>query len=132
MIGAAYGTVEDIEVLWTISSLVGLIFSILVFRAAVGDWKFLKLHNIFNGRRVTAKIAVLGEGTRAIKQMIFLAIGIIALLLPSPPHVDLSSIQSIAGIFVRWGLICASLLTTYQSFLVYSLRKHLERDYGKG
>lgn len=120
--GAAYGTASDIELLWTLLALVGLVFSVVNLREAWIDYRVLCKARVSNGRLVLAKALVKSEGARALKQIIFMAIGGLALWLPEAPPHSLPLKLDIAGFLIRWGLISASGLTTYQSYLAYRVR----------
>jgi hypothetical protein len=126
LLGAAYGSVSDIEVMWTLIAAVGLAFSLYNMREATSDAATLRERGIANGRRILATTNVLAESARLAKQTIFLLIGIVAMFLPEVANsADLPTVQMLAGIFIKWGLIVASLLTTFQSYLGFRARRLL-------
>ena len=125
ILAAHYGTIEDIEVVWTLIALIGLVFSLHNFLEVRKDIKVLNSLNIQNGRRAIAKVSYKSELTRAVKQIIFLIIGIFALYLPGGNYSHLTIFMTIVNIVFRWGLIISSALTTYQSYLAYDLRRTL-------
>lgn len=125
MLAASYGSVEDIEILWTFISLVGLLFAAHNLREAGRDKEAVFSADIPNGRAKIAATAVKAETARVIKQSLFLIIGVLAMILPGMDYSGLSFRIVLINILVRWGLILASALTTYQSYLSYRLRKDL-------
>lgn len=117
MIAAAYGSVSDIEILWSVIAAVGLSYSLYNLRDALKDYDFIKHHKISNGRRILARHAVYGEGIRAAIQGIFLTVGILAAFVPEAPPVEAITVISILGLIIRWGLILSSVLLTIKSYL---------------
>jgi hypothetical protein len=128
MLAASYGTVGDIEIMWCLIALVGLVFSVFTANKAIGDRKALKLLGIGNGRKSIASYAIFAEVGRAAIQFIFLSIGITSLFLPQYDESQLPTAQLLAGILVRWGLILSSLILTSKSYAAYRLRKRLVGD----
>jgi hypothetical protein len=128
ILGASYGSIEDIEILWTLIALVGLFFALFNLKESLVDRKSIKSLNITNGRAKIAKTGLKSEVARVIKQLIFLAIGVIAMSLPGVEYHTLTWSQLLINIAIRWGLITASFLTTYQSYLYYKLRRDLLQD----
>jgi hypothetical protein len=127
LLGAAYGTVSDIEVLWTLIAAVGLSFSIFNVREAVLDRKALILRGVANGRKMLAQTNYLSEIARLVKQSIFLIIGIAVMFVAEQPDsLDQPWYLVVLGIAIRWGLIVASLLTALQSFLGFRARRILQ------
>jgi len=127
VLAASYGSVEDIEVLWTLLALIGLIFSIYNTREALRDRTAL-IESRTNGDRLRiANSIIISEITRVIKQIIFLVIGVIALTLTAAPTTQMNIKQILIGVAIRWGLIIASGLTTYQAFIAFRLRRVLNR-----
>jgi H+/Cl- antiporter ClcA len=125
IIAAHYGNVEDIEIFWTLIALVGLVFAIFNLREATQDKKAIKALKETNGRIKIAKASFKSEIARVIKQAIFLVIGVLAMTLPGVEYTGLPWSQILINVTIRWGLITASFLTTYQSYLVYRLRREL-------
>lgn len=129
MIAAAYGSVSDIEILFTLLAAIGIAFSAYTLSRAVGDKRFINHAGILNGRRRLARYAVWAEITRAIKQLIFLVIGILAMTRPEvPPDAGLTLGQNLVRFFFTWGLITATALTTFQSFLAYMVRREYSKE----
>lgn len=122
LLGYHYGSVEDIELLWTIIAFVGLVFSLINFADAYKDCKYLAARGITNGRILVAKTNLWTEGMRGAIQTIFLVIGVLALMIESPPQTKLTTAQFLIGIVIRWGIITASLLLTIKTYLVRHLR----------
>ena len=128
MLGASYGTVEDIEIMWVLVAAFGLVYSILNFKDAKEDFDFVKKNGIFNGRRVAAWVSFWSEMMRGAIQTIFLTIGLLVLMLPSPPPASkLPWEQVAAGFFVRWGLITSSILLSVKSYIARRARKEIEQ-----
>lgn len=125
MIGAAYGSVADIEIVWVLMAVIGVGFSLYNLGGAVGDLRyFKKLKLPPNGRRDVAYSSVIVETARLLILLIFVSIGVIAMFLPElPPNVDIPRTQLLVGIAVRWGLIVSSALIILQSFVNAAVRK---------
>lgn len=127
MIFAAYGSVSDIEILWTLIAVVGLSFSAYNLVDARGDLEYIYSEDIHNGRTFLARTNFVAEMTRVIKQGIFLAIGLMAMFVPEVPNtLDLPRFQSVIRFTITWGLIIASALTSYQSYLGFKVRRALK------
>jgi hypothetical protein len=123
MLGVAFGTVADVEILWTISAAIGAFFSIINIGWAYGDYKFLKHEEIVNGRFTIARAALWSEVCRFIIQVIFLAIGVFSMLLPqSPPEVLPIKLRLFVFLF-QWGMITSSILLTFKTILWSYTRK---------
>lgn len=124
LIGAQYGNVSDIEVVWTIIAAIGLAFSIYNLRDAWRDYQALGV--LANGRRAIAILSLKMEGTRIFIQTLFVAIGIAAMTVQDPPD----QLQRPWNVIVlstlfRWGLVVAGILIMYQSYANYQVRKKL-------
>lgn len=133
MIAASYGTVSDIEVVWTAIATAGVVFSFYNLRASLQDLRAIV--NLTNGRRVVAKTQMKLEVSRVIIQCIFIAIGILAMLVPeAPDQLDQPLRYILLGLIFRWGLIISAFLVTYQSYINLrarqDLRHMLEASYG--
>lgn len=128
MIAAAYGSVSDIEIVWTVIAAVGLLFSAFTLGAARGDRRALIDAGIKNGRRKVALYTVLAETTRAIKQVIFLLIGGALMFVEEMPPRGVPLSLQIVGFAIRWGLILSSALTTLQSYLAFRLRREISKE----
>lgn len=128
MLSATYGTVSDIELVWTIIALVGLGFGAFNLNDALGDLDALNQLGIQNGRRIVAKFAIRQEIMRMTMQTIFAAIGILAMLLPEPPSAPLTTVQAFIGFCIRWGLIVSSAIVLTKSVDGYVTRHRLQGD----
>ncbi|HEY6020494.1 MAG TPA: hypothetical protein VIY48_11495 [Candidatus Paceibacterota bacterium] len=126
MIGASYGNVEDIEVLWTIIAFVGLVYSFLNIKEAYRDWKFVQSRRITNGRRVLARTHLLSEIVRAGILMIFLAIGVLAFTVPTVPDNHIPHNVIIITAVTRWGLIVSSIGLVYKTYLAKHARDEIQ------
>lgn len=124
IIGAQYGAIADIEVVWTAIAAVGLIFSIYNWRDAEADYKALGV--LANGRRAIAVLSIKMEITRTIIQGLFLAIGISAMFVPdAPDQLHRPTNVLILSVLFRWGLVISAILIMYQSIANYHVRKKL-------
>jgi hypothetical protein len=128
VLAASYGSVEDIEILWTLIAALGLSFSLYNLREAHKDKVAVEEAKIVNGRAKIAMAVFYSEITRAVKQAVFAVIGILAATLPASPSISgLPWKVVVASIIIKWGLILASALTAYQSYIAFQLRKDLLR-----
>lgn len=125
ILGYHYGTVEDIELVWSFIALIGLVFSVFNLRDSLGDLRFLKRAGVKNGRLSVAKSNLYTELSRTIIQSIFLTIGIMALFLPAPPASSLPPLQLAIQVAFRWGLVISASLLALNTYLSHNLRKHL-------
>lgn len=126
LLAAAYGSVSDIELLWTLIALVGAGFSLYNVRDALKDYNSLGADP--NGKRELASVAVKTEAGRLVVQCIFVAIGIAAMFVPEvPAAVEQPLSIEIVGFLVRWGIIASSVILTWKSYLVWRLRRTLAR-----
>lgn len=128
-LAAAYGTVSDIEILFSLISFIGAAFSIFSSYEAIKDYQALNKAKIGNGRRLLAWTSVQTEIARVIIQLIFLTIGILAATIAEmPPQLHLPLEVVIFGFIFRWGLILSSLLLMYKSILAYLVRQKLREE----
>jgi len=128
LLAASYGTVSDIELIWTLIAIVGLFFSLHNFKQSHEDLKFLRENGIGNGRVIIARFAMRAEAARALIQMIFITIGISAMFLEEADQGALPLKFIIFGAIFRWGLIISAGLLTYKSYLAYEVRRALIGD----
>ena len=84
-LAATYGTVSDIEILWTAIAVVGAFFSQYNLRESIKDRAALKAIDQPNGRLMVANTAVKSEGSRLVMQLIFMAIGVMAMFIAGAP-----------------------------------------------
>jgi hypothetical protein len=129
-IAAQYGNVADIEIVWTVIALFGLIFSLFNVREAFIDRKVLRIAGIKNGRKMIADYSLVSEMARASIQLIFLTIGLLAMTYPDPPDsvIDRPWNLVLIGIVFRWGLIISALLISIKSYLAWRLRNELRKN----
>lgn len=130
LVAATYGSVSDIEIVWTFIAFLGFIFAVHNWKEARKDLVALREANIKNGRVIVARGAYWSELGRMIVQGIFVSIGSISLSITSPPPGQAPLIIDIATALVRWGLIVGAVILTSQSFLVYQTRKELNQQLG--
>lgn len=128
MLGAGYGTISDIEVMWVLLAAIGFIFSALSAYQALGDRNFLRNLGVRNGRWLIANLALFNEAGRSFIQAVFLTIGLLAMLLPEPPNQgNPTTVQEYLSIIVRWGLISSSVVLTTKSVYTWHTRRRLLR-----
>lgn len=128
-LAAHYGPVEDIEVAWTLIALIGAGFSIYNVGEALKDLRALSTIDKNNGRGRLGRFAIKTEVSRLVTQLIFLAIGALAMsvtTISSP--VGLPWNLRLLGIIFRWGLITASILVSLQSYWGYKIRKDFKDE----
>jgi len=120
------GYVSDIEILWTLIALGGLVFSIYNIREAFNDVAALKLRKIKNGRMKIAMVGLKAELGRAIIQTIFLAVGILAMNFQDPPVQIHEPFKVALFRFVfQWGFILSGLILALKSYWNFQLRRDL-------
>ena len=125
MLAAGYGTVSDIEILWTAIALCGFVFAGLNARGSWDDWKALRNIGSTNGIWYLAKAAIVTELGRAYLQLIFIYLGIYAMTLPDPPPQNNYDVwQAIA----RWGFTTGAMSVAGKTIYVWYVRKKLLSD----
>lgn len=121
---ASYGTVGDIEILWTLIALIGVLFSLYNVKNARTDVKAVKGLPA-NGRGLIAKAQLAVESIRIGVQAFFLSIGIYVMFLPQPPtDVQPLHITIFQSLFT-WGMILSSVGLTVQSIVNSYVRRRL-------
>jgi hypothetical protein len=130
-LAAQYGSISDIEIVWTLIAIFGGAFSIHNLKESITDRKVLKTAGIENGRMLLANVQVKAESCRLIIQTIFLGIGLSAMTFKdSPDQVDLPLRLVLFSFFIQWGLIVAALLIAYKSYLGWRVRQDfLQQDH---
>lgn len=132
LIGAQYGTISDIEIVWVTIAVIGLFLAIWNFKNALSDKRALKVANIKNGRTILARANLLSEATRIVIQSIFVGIGIGAMTLADPPdQLDLPLRQTIISALVRWGILIAAALLVFNSGIARWVRGQLQHQVEK-
>lgn len=128
-LAAQYGTVSDIEIVWTVIAFIGLCFSVHNLVQAVGDLEVLRANNISNGRLILAKFTIKAEAARSIMQLIFFLIGVGAMTLVDPPNqLNLPIRVVLITALFRWGLVIAAGLVTLKSYWAWQVRRELIYD----
>lgn len=132
MIAASYGSVSDIELVWTLIAVVGFGLSTFNVRASLRDCRWLReTLGDRNGRWNIAWTQFKLEASRAFCQIVFFTIGVLAMLIPDAPTAHQPLRYVLLGAFFRWGLIAVSTLVTWQSWLNYRLRSTLNEVYSR-
>lgn len=124
---STYGTVSAIEIIWTAIALAGAVLATINVREAAKDLAALdEAPRIVNGRRAIADTALRVEVSRLLCQIIFAAIGVIAMLLPEGRSFSERPLKvALFSLFIQWGLMIAVVLITYQSLGWRLLRSQL-------
>lgn len=122
VLAAQYGSVSDIEIVWTLIALFGLGFAIWNFFDAVAGYRDLGAR--LNGLRQTAVASIKLEATRVVIQTIFVLIGVLAMTLKDPSN----SLHQpwrvlLLGAVFRWGLVISAGLVMYQSYINFEIRR---------
>jgi hypothetical protein len=120
IVGAAYGPVSDIEILWTLLAVVGVVAASFGLRDAVRDRRWLHDQDPpANGLRETMALQrIRDEAGRVFVHGVFGTIGVLAMTIPEAPNqLDLPWNVTLATALVRWGLIACALVLTTQSLL---------------
>jgi hypothetical protein len=129
LLAATYGSVEDIEVIFTLIAFGGLLFSLFNLRNAYCDWKLVKEKGNPSGpRAVWGGFSLVSEAFRSTIQAIFTSLGILAMMVATPqlpPGYHLPMSQLLLRIDFRWGLLISALLLLFQSYGVWRTRKRL-------
>lgn len=128
MLAATYGTVSDIEILWTVVGATGVLFSAFNLRDAWIDRKAVIAAGVRNGRRLIASFSVRSEAARLAIQSIFVTVGILAVFTPEPPNGSLHGIQLATSIVARFGLVLSEILVLFKSIDAYIVRHLLQGD----
>ena len=133
ILGAAYGSVSDIEIFWTLIATLGLCFSFYTIREASGDWLTIRDSGIGNGRKLLARSTLLSEWGRAVVQSIFLVIGVLAMFTPEAPNASEGPWYVVAiRVLITWGLISSSILISGNTALSFYTRRQLQRIVREG
>lgn len=119
ILGEAYGTISDIEIFWVLMTSVALAFSLYNTWEAIQDYRFFRKQvqsPTVNGRQDQATGTIVAEVSRTVILLIFLSIGIGAMIIPEPPHnLELPLDQRIVSALIRWGLILSAILILLQT-----------------
>lgn len=131
LIASQYGSISDIEILWTLIALFGLGFSVYSVREAAADSGALRRSGEKNGRLILARTTLRSEVARMIIQLIFLMIGLAAMTIQEPPaQIERPLNIVLASFLIQWGLILSSLIVSLKSFWAYQARAQLKLHYG--
>lgn len=128
ILSAAYGSVSDIELIWTLIAVIGACFSVYNLKEAYKDFKTLGYIDRKNGRGLIARTTLKSELARLVIQIIFITIGVFAMLItevPLPPDTPFKIVA--IGFVFRWGIIISSLLITFKSYWAYQVRSELSK-----
>lgn len=127
MLGASYGPVSDIELVWSLIACVGIVFDVFNVREARKD---LKAAQLLNGRVPTrivlAKNHIFGSGLRLFILSLTLMVGILAMTLEDPPsRVDLPLRVTLASALIRWTFILIIVSIVLKAFIEFREREQL-------
>lgn len=126
IIAAQYGTISDIEIMFGLIALFGLIFSLYNVREAQEDIGYLRERNIGNGRMKIAVFARRAEIARATIQSIFVMLAIMAMLFPDQPSLPNEPLKLVIYRFLFvWGLMISAALLSLKSYWNWHLRREL-------
>lgn len=115
MIAANYGSIADIEIVWTLVAVAGAGFSLFNVNDAIKDVRYAR-DTPGNGSRIVAWASLRVESARLVIQLIYALIGVFAMLLPEiPDQLDQPWDQVAIGAAIRWGLLLSGALIFYQS-----------------
>jgi hypothetical protein len=118
-------TVQPIEVFWVLIALIGMGFSVSNLVASQRSVRFLKSKRILNGRVRLAKNSRITEFVRLLIQSIEIMIGVLAMTLaPGPDVSTLPPKIRISSYAIEYGLIGIAILTLFQSFNSFRLRRY--------
>lgn len=132
ILGAQYGTVSDIEIMWMVINGLGLSFSLYNLWENWKDFNSASKVRTRNGRYVLALAAVKIELARTLILTILLTLGVLSMTLPDTPTDLLTTQQLLITIFFKWGLMVSAALIAYQSYLNREARKRvLDVEYGR-
>lgn len=101
-------------VLWTVTALVALAVSMLALGGALADWEYLRERRLNGLRSIQAGANLRTQATRAIVSLLFLVIGVLAML-KAP----------MAGEVGRWCLVVASVVLTAGSVMDWVDRRRM-------
>lgn len=102
-------TISWIEVLWTVVAIFGIGASSYVLWDAAGDYKAAKLAGLVGAPAITAKMNLRNEAIRMAVLVIFLLVGLAAMLIPNdpsaftPPRVTVAIALTSAACLLVWG-----------------------------
>ncbi len=80
-------TVTWLELVWSLAALVGLGFTLWMHRDAMGDRRLLRRSGRNGSRLLVANALIRWERLRAVKMLLFLAVGLAAMTREDPPQV---------------------------------------------
>lgn len=93
-----------VVVIWNVTALIAFAVSLVALGGALADWEFLRARGLNGLRSIQAGANLRTQGTRALVALLFLLIGVLAL-------VDVHG----RGVISRWALVLASLILTVGS-----------------
>lgn len=130
VVAAAYGSVADIEIVWTAIAAFGLFFSFYNIRESRKDLVAVEILTGSRGNRahILALAGLKMEIARAVIQAIFITVGIMAMTLPGTPTRLLPLKLVIFQAIFTYGFIISALLLTLKSYWNYRLRVDLRNS----
>lgn len=117
-------TVGWLTGVWTLIGLVGALFAALNTVGAIHDLMVAERYVNNRPYRLFAVAVAFTEAARLVVQLIFVAIGVLAMLLPpgGPPASAPEIVQLYILVF-KWGLVLAAFLTASQTVVIYLARR---------
>lgn len=97
------GNANNVEIQWTLATIVGSVFHTWLMLQAFFDWHRLKIPGIPGWRAVSARWYFLGQLLLCLPRFLYLAVGIIALALPGSPSEYVREFQAVAQTFLLIG-----------------------------
>lgn len=131
----SYGSVSDIEVIFTVLAFIGLCFSLYNARESWSDYRALKRAGrsargkTYDGRYVVAWNSLRAEIARSLIQFIYVVLGFYAFFLPEVSNANMPLKFVIYGIIARYGFIAATALLTLKSYWGYEVRRAVRLHY---
>lgn len=126
VLAATYGTISDIELMWTLIALAGASFSVWNIKESRRDLAALRESKIGNGRYQIATQSLRAEIITFAIQLIHISIGIVAMTLREYPATLQEPLKLVIFRFLfTWGLIAVGTMLLLKSYWNYQLRRYL-------
>lgn len=130
-------TITILELVWTLSALFGLVFTVKLLVRSVGDYYWLLDSNANGEREVRKNVGITSMiifGGGVFTQFIYFIIGILAM---TQPNLHLTTVRVISSLFFICGSIVGSILAgvIYKrrtSIIVDIVENYVKREHGHG